>query len=267
MERQQYVKALRQEPPARPPAHRAASFRCIEAKERKIFGGLERSYRNQWEPFPGPSVIILERTNNRLPPSMANSMSDEELMAQVRSGVGEMLGVLFERYHVPLFNFYLKLTGDRTASEDLVQEVFFRILKYRQSYRPETPFRAWMYQIARNARVDLLRKRRPETEYEPEMTPAVAPVDTAQQSQEAQLLHSALMQISEDKREVLVLSRFQDLKYEEIAQLMGCEVATVKTRVHRALQDLKEIFQQLEGGKALRGKGRQGRWPTPGSVQ
>jgi RNA polymerase sigma factor (sigma-70 family) len=204
---------------------------------------------------------------NRLPPPMANSMSDEELMAQVRNGVGEMLGVLFERYHVPLFNFYLKLTGDRTASEDLVQEVFFRILKYRHSYRPETAFRAWMYQIARNARVDLLRKRRPETEYEAEMSPVVAPIDTAQQSQEAQLLHSALMQISEDKREVLVLSRFQDLKYEEIAQMMGCEVATVKTRVHRALQDLKEIFHQLESGKALRGKGRQGRWPAPGSVQ
>ncbi|MGZ4887832.1 MAG: RNA polymerase sigma factor [Candidatus Angelobacter sp.] len=198
---------------------------------------------------------------------MANSMSDEELMAQVRSGVGEMLGVLFERYHVPLFNFYLKLTGDRPVSEDLVQEVFFRILKYRHSYRPDTPFRAWMYQIARNARVDLLRKRRPETNWEPEMSPSVDPVDTAQQSQETLLLHGALMRMSEDKREVLVLSRFQELKYEEIAQLLGCKVATVKTRVHRALQELRQIFQQLESGKALRGKGPQGTWPAPGSVQ
>jgi len=172
-------------------------------------------------------------------------MSDEELMSQVRSGVGEMLGVLFERYHVPLFNFYLKLTSDRTASEDLVQEVFFRILKYRHSYRPDTAFRAWMYQIARNARVDLLRKRRPETSLEPEMSPAVAPVDTAQQSQEALLLHSALMQISEDKREVLVLSRFQDLKYEEIAQLLGCEVGTVKTRQKRRSTD--EVRELLLG--------------------
>src|ERR1051326_3831130 len=79
---------------------------------------------------------------------MSNSLSDEDLMSQVRSGVGEMLGVLFERYHVPLFNFYLKLTGDRPVSEDLVQEVFFRILKYRHSYRADTAFRAWMYQIA-----------------------------------------------------------------------------------------------------------------------
>jgi RNA polymerase sigma-70 factor (ECF subfamily) len=194
-------------------------------------------------------------------------MSDEELMSQVRNGIGEMLGVLFDRYHVPLFNFYLKLTGDRPVSEDLVQEVFFRILKYRHSYRPDTPFRAWMYQIARNARMDLLRKRRPETAWEPEMSPAVASVDTAQQGQEALLLHSALMQISEDKREVLILSRFQDLKYEEIAQLLGCEVGTVKTRVHRALQELRQILNELESGKPLQGKGPQGAWPSPGSVQ
>ena len=173
---------------------------------------------------------------------MANSMSDEELMAQVRSGVGEMLGVLFERYHVPLFNFYLKLTGERTTSEDLVQEVFFRILKYRHSYRPETAFRAWMYQIARNARVDLLRKRRPETSLEPEMSPSVVPVDTAQQSQEALLLHSALMQISEDKREVLILSRFQDLKYEEIAQLLGCPLNTALGRMHKAMIKLRSMM-------------------------
>ena len=200
---------------------------------------------------------------------MTNSMSDEELMAQVRNGVGEMLGVLFERYQIPLFNFYLRLTGNRTTSEDLVQEVFFRILKYRQTYRHQTPFRAWMYQIARNARVDYLRRKKPETNWEPEMSPAVAPVDTAQQSQETALLHRALMQMAEEKREVLVLSRFQDLKYEEIAQLLGCELGTVKTRVHRALQELREIFHHLQSGKTLRGSSSEGAgtWPGSGSLQ
>jgi RNA polymerase sigma factor (sigma-70 family) len=200
---------------------------------------------------------------------MTNSMSDEELMLQVRNGVGEMLGVLFERYQSPLFNFYLKLTGDRTASEDLVQEVFFRMLKYRQSYRMETGFRAWMYQIARNARVDHLRRRRPETNWEPEMSPAFAPPDTAQQSQETALLYRSLMRLEEDKREVLVLSRFQDLKYEEIAQLLGCEIGTIKTRVHRALKELREIFHQIQGGKQLHEKSSEGAgaWPGSGSLQ
>jgi RNA polymerase sigma-70 factor (ECF subfamily) len=200
---------------------------------------------------------------------MTNSMSDEELMSQVRSGIGEMLGVLFERYHVPLFNFYLRLTGDRTVSEDLVQEVFFRILKYRHSYRTDTAFRAWMYQIARNARLDHIRRRRPEASWEPSMSPAVEPADTAQQSQESALLHRALLHMGEDKREVLVLSRFQDLKYEEIAQLLGCEVGTVKTRVHRALQELRQIFHLLEGGKSLPRKSSEGMgpWPRPESLQ
>src|SRR6266480_5942415 len=100
---------------------------------------------------------------------------DEDLMLQVRDGAGEMLGVLFDRYQTPLFNFYSKLTGDRTLSEDLVQEVFLRILKYRQSYRPGTPFRAWVYQIARNARIDHFRKFPRERAFEPEMLPPVPP--------------------------------------------------------------------------------------------
>src|ERR1700676_4199729 len=159
---------------------------------------------------------------------------DEDLMLQVRDGAGETLGVLFDRYQTPLFNFYSKLTRDRALSEDLVQEVFLRILKYRQSYRPGTPFRAWIYQIARNARVDHFRKTPRHITFEPEMVAPVMPKDSAQQSEETELLHRALMQMPEEKREILVLSRFQELKYDEIARLLGCELGTVKTRIHRA---------------------------------
>jgi RNA polymerase sigma factor (sigma-70 family) len=173
------------------------------------------------------------------------TVADEDLMLQVRSGEAEMLGVLFDRYQTPLYNFYTKMTQDRALSEDLVQDVFLRILRYRQTYRPGTPFRAWMYQIARNARVDALRKVKPDTPILAEpAAPAVA--DSAQQKQEAQLLQRALMQLPEDKREILILSRFQELKYEEIARMMGCEVGAVKVRVHRALQQLREAFRHLE---------------------
>lgn len=176
---------------------------------------------------------------------MPNALSDEELMLDVRNGVGEMLSVLFQRYQTPLFNFFLRLTGDRAASEDLVQELFYRVLKYRESYRPGTPFRSWVYQIARNVRVDWAKKRRPEQELEPEMGPTVIPMDRVEQQQETELLRRALLKLSDEKREVLVLSRFQELKYDEIARALDCEVGTVKVRVHRALQDLREIFKEL----------------------
>jgi RNA polymerase sigma factor (sigma-70 family) len=182
-------------------------------------------------------------TENDQPMNLA---PDEDLMLEVRNGTGETLGVLFDRYHTPLYNFYSKLTGDRTLSEDLVQEVFLRILRYRQSYQPGTPFRAWIYQIARNARVDHYRKTPRHITFEPEMVPPVMPKDSAQQVEETELLHRALMQMPEEKREILILSRFQELKYEDIARLLGCELGTVKTRIHRAIQELRQNFKQLE---------------------
>jgi RNA polymerase sigma factor (sigma-70 family) len=177
------------------------------------------------------------------------SVSDEDVMLQVRNGEVEMLGVLFDRYQAPLHSFYSRMTQDRTVSEDLVQEVFLRILRYRQTYRPGTTFRTWMYQIARNTRLDQVRKTRPETPFASE---PVAPTlsDSAQQQQQAAMLQNALMQLPEDKREILILSRFQELKYDEIARLLGCEVGAVKVRVHRALQQLREIFLLLDGTPA-----------------
>jgi RNA polymerase sigma-70 factor, ECF subfamily len=176
------------------------------------------------------------------------SVLDEDVMLEVRNGEVEMLGVLFDRYQAPLFNFYAKMTQDRTVSEDLVQEVFLRILRYRQTYRPGTNFRAWMYQIARNTRIDQVRKVRPESPFTSEPLAPTTFADSAQQLQEAALLQTALMHLPEDKREILILSRFQELKYDEIALLLGCEVGAVKVRVHRALQQLREIFLQLESG-------------------
>jgi RNA polymerase sigma factor (sigma-70 family) len=175
-------------------------------------------------------------------------VADEELMVQVRNGEVEMLGVLFDRYQTPLYNFYTKMTQDRAVSEDLVQDVFLRILRYRQSYRPGTAFRTWMYQIARNARLDHVRKVKPEEPLTAEPIAAAPSSDWAQQKQEALLLQRALMLLPEDKREILILSRYQELKYEQIARLMSCEVGAVKVRVHRALQQLREIYQQLERG-------------------
>ena len=184
-------------------------------------------------------------SRNTGPHLTTQRFSDEELMLQVRNGAAEGLGVLFDRYQTPLFNFYLRLTGQRSLSEDLVQEVFLRVLKYRRSYSPGHPFRAWVYRIARNARTDHLRKQHPQVPFEPEMSPTVQPEDPARH-QESVLLDRALMQLPEEKRELLVLSRLQELKHEEIAGLLGCEVGTVKVRVHRALQELKQAYQQVQ---------------------
>jgi RNA polymerase sigma-70 factor (ECF subfamily) len=176
--------------------------------------------------------------------------TDESLMLAVRRGDISKLGLLFDRYHRALFDFFARMTGSRTAAEDLVQDVFFRILKYRATFREDSRFKAWMFHIARNARVDYYRKHPPE---------ALLPGDSAgelqsrspspgrelEQKQQALLLECAMFKLPAEKREILILSRYQDLKYEQIAEIVGCEVGTVKVRVHRALKELREIFLKL----------------------
>lgn len=176
--------------------------------------------------------------------------TDDELMVQVRAGDPEPLGVLFERYQVPLYNFFLRLVGDPATSEDLVQECFLRILKYRHTYRGQSQFRTWLYQIARNARVDLHRKRWRETEL-PEAADEVlsshepGASDALEESQRAELVRAALERLPEDKREVLVLSRYHDLRYVEIGRVLGCSEGAVKVRAHRAMKELRAIVQDL----------------------
>lgn len=178
-------------------------------------------------------------------------IDDEQAMVQVQEGRVEMLAILFERHHVRLYNFFLRLTGDRQLSEDLVQDVFLRILKYRHSFRGESKFSTWMYQIGRNAHIDHLRSRRPEIPmdeiWSEEPSPQPPPPQKAERDQEADLLARALERLPLRKREVLLLSRFQDLKYQEIAGLLKCSVESVKVQVHRSLKELRRHYLDLQG--------------------
>lgn len=176
--------------------------------------------------------------------------TDQEVMNEVRDGAVARLGILFERHHRRLFNFCLRLTGDRQLAEDLVQEVFARILKYRHTYRPDSDFLVWTYQMTRNVCADHFRKlsRSAEVEGEPPLEVASAdprPLDELASAEAVDLLRRALARLPLDKRELLVLSRFQNLKYEQIAELLGCTVGAVKVRVHRAVKELRGVYLQL----------------------
>lgn len=177
------------------------------------------------------------------------SPTDNEIMILVRDGDVSKLGILFERHHGKLFNFLVRMTDRRDVGEDLVQEVFFRILKYRHTFRGDAPFTAWMYQMGRNAAADHFRKWREDPASHESMESSQATDTTAsdvlEHMEQNTLLHLALSKLPPDKREVLVLSRFQGLKYEEIGAIMNCPVGTVKARVHFALKELRDIYMNL----------------------
>jgi len=177
--------------------------------------------------------------------------SDSSLMQAVREGDLGALAILFERHHRQLFNYFVHMNGNRELSEDLVQDVFVRILKYRQSYQPERAFAAWMYQIARNAQSDSIGKRKLEVALpDRELASVNVMEENLKRKQEISILKRAMARLPVEKRELLALSRFQNLKYEEIASILGCDVGAVKVRVYRAVKALGQIYFEMSGERA-----------------
>ncbi|UCH83815.1 MAG: RNA polymerase sigma factor [Candidatus Latescibacterota bacterium] len=175
-------------------------------------------------------------------------------MSAVRDGDLDKLGYLFEKYHKQLYNYFLRQLGDPQSSEDIVQEVFLKMLKYRHTYRGEGRFTTWMYSIAHNARIDHFKKTSryvATDEIDRLLSTAPSPEEAFEKSSRHEALYKALSRLSDDKREVLVLSRFQNLKYEEISRILGCPVGTIKARVFHALNDLRR-FLYKSGGEVTR---------------
>lgn len=172
-------------------------------------------------------------------------------MLKVKAGNLDLMGLLFERYHRPLFGFLYHTTGQVAHSEDLVQTVFYRMLKYRQTFNGDGEFRTWMFHLARNVVNDAFKKNQ-KTSYQSDMAPlldhlaeapeAEAKIEAEQQNEE---LHRALQLLSNEYREVLILSRFQELSYKEIAEILKTTEGNIKVKVHRAMKELKEIYLKL----------------------
>ena len=173
-------------------------------------------------------------------------------MSKVKAGEVQRLGLLYERYNRELFGYFYHLTGDGSTSEDMVQNVFYRILRYKHTYRGEGDFVYWLYSIARNVWADSFRKKNPlkETQelasIEQRSDIEKNPHQSLETSERVSLLQRALEHLTPEKREAIVLSRFQGLKYKEIAKLTDSTENTIKSRINRGLIELKEIMNQWE---------------------
>ena len=178
-------------------------------------------------------------------------MTDETLMLAVRNGDRAKLAVLFERHHRSLYEYFCRMTGSRSAGEDLVQDVFVRILKYCHTYHGENGFKNWLYTIARNSRATYFQNSAGETLLPEEEIVALSDRSVssafAYRDPDVDTLRKALLSLDEDQREILVLARYQGMKYDEIAQLLNITTGSVKVRVHRAMNQLRDAFMKLSG--------------------
>lgn len=172
--------------------------------------------------------------------------TDEELMVQIANGKLESLSILFDRYHVRIYNFFNKMVHDKMLSEDLTQDVFVKIIKYKASYK-DGNFAAWIYTIARNIFSNHYQKTKKERSnlIDDEVTPEVI-LASKSNKEELDYLQKALLRLPISDRELIIMHRFQEIKYNQIAVIMGSTENAIKVKVHRAIKKLKVIYFETQ---------------------
>lgn len=199
------------------------------------------------------------------PSGAGSEPSDESLAVAAAAGDAEAFRQLVKRYERPVFGLVVRLVRDRETAEDLAQEAFLRAFRALPSYDPTRRFASWLLRIAHNAAIDALRRRGPRTvplgaPVDEEDGPELEVADTTRPDPEqaaagrdlGRQLEGALRSLRPEHRTALLLRFRDELSYEEIAEVMGIPLGTVKTFIHRARQELAKAASR--GGFPIGGR-------------
>jgi len=191
---------------------------------------------------------------------------DSELLIQLREGDESAFDRIVERYERRLIGYFFSLSGDRHLSEDCAQEVFIKLYRARDSYSPDAALATFLFRIAKNHWIDLYRSRkvRPEErtlevraeEHDKEsaqpslgerlLSEEELPERQLSRAEDLARLQAAMARLPEIQQSVLALAGGQGMKYEQVAEVLGIPVGTVKARVHAAVQNLKRLMGTSE---------------------
>lgn len=169
------------------------------------------------------------------------SDSDAQLVLAFRNGDESAFEALYERHHRAVLNVAYRFLGDRDAAEDLAQEVFLKLYASPGSYKPTAKLSTWLYRVTHNACIDEIRKRRNRPV---ELPPAIHSPGTSEPDELAEAVRAAVASLPEKQRTAVVLQRYEDLSYQEIAEVLGTSVPAVESLLFRARQTLKTILSQ-----------------------
>lgn len=188
---------------------------------------------------------------------MTGGDEDELLIAACRAGRTEAFGELVRRHQDRLYPTLLRITGSAEDARDLLQESFFRAYQKLDHYRGGSSFYTWLYRLSINLAISERRRRRARpmarmSDLQSESAPhAQEPLDHAdpglpvEQAERDEQIHRALGALAPDHRAVVVMKDFDGLRYEQIAAVLGVPVGTVRSRLHRARQELREFLRPV----------------------
>ena len=189
------------------------------------------------------------------------SRTDVQLMLDVKAGDERSFEVLLRKYRTPVINFLYRMVRDSAIAEDLAQEVFLRVYRARQEYAPSAKFTTWMFRIATNLALNALRDNRyrqleismdqPVETNESEQ-PALEVADCAPSAEQqlvartrTELIRNAINVLPEKQRAAVLLHKYQELDYGEIAKILGCSESALKSLLFRAYETLRVQLQPL----------------------
>ena len=178
---------------------------------------------------------------------------DQDLVERVLAGEGDAFTPLLLKYQGKILNFLYRMSGDREMAEDLAQEVFLKAYEGLPRFRKEATFSTWLYRIAHNHGLNVLKGKRREIAetalaYHPSnhnpftmlADPSTSAEQRLQQRELQAVIQERLAELTPEHRAALVLRDIQGLTYEQIASALDLEMGTVRSRIHRARMELKE---------------------------
>lgn len=174
-----------------------------------------------------------------------NQLTDEELMAQVANGNLDAMTYIFERYNVRIYNFLFQMTRDVSVCEDLTQNVFYKVIKYKHTYKGGK-FVSWIFKITRNIFSDYYQKQK--------KTQILEDIDLVAKHEDENLvekqeklnhLEKVLSTLNNNDKELIIMNRLQEIKYEQIAEILNTTPGAVKTKVCRIIKKLRTNYFQI----------------------
>lgn len=184
-------------------------------------------------------------------------------MIEFQKGKKISFEILLQKFYPRILNFIYRYVGSRQTAEDLTQEVFIKVYHSAASYKPQSKFQTWIYTIAKNISLNELRRlSRPmvhldqsvphqdgETKFQLEDTRAAAPGDDLLAKEKTDVIRNAVAQLPEHQRTAVILRRYEDFSYEEIAKAMNTSVKAVKSLLSRAKANLRIKLSHLIKGQ------------------
>jgi len=191
--------------------------------------------------------------------AVASLERDAELMLRVRAGDQASFGLLLEKHRAPVIHFLYRMVQNQAVSEELAQEVFFRVYKSRESYEPTAKFTTWLFRIATHLALNWIRDGKKEklNESLDKETPdgTVRQIADRGETIEEELVHRAkLAQVREaiealpaKQRAAVVMHKYEEMDYSQIARVLNCSESAIKSLLFRAYETLRTRLAHLAG--------------------